>query len=77
MVVESKAEVGAAGEFDCCGHAAVENMLETKVDQSPGKSGGCHAMAPSCAAEKGAGALANGLGAAARRLMKGSVQSLG
>jgi hypothetical protein len=46
------------------------NLLGGKLVQSPGKIGGCHAMAPSCAAEKGAGAAgAKGLG-----LMKGSVQ---
>jgi hypothetical protein len=39
--------------------------------------GGCHAIAPSAAAEKGAGALATGLGIAARELMNGSVQLYG
>jgi len=63
-------EVAAAGRAGCGDHAAAGKLLGAKVDASPGKIGGCHAMAPSCAAEKGAGAA----GAMARELMNGSVQ---
>jgi hypothetical protein len=76
-------ESGAGGGKDDCGFGQGDaaggiggdspgtgNVLGGKLVQSPGKIGGCHAMAPSCAAENGAGAAgAKGFG-----LMKGSVQ---
>jgi hypothetical protein len=64
-------EIEAAG--GAAGHAALEKLLAGKLAQSPGKIGGCHAMAPSCAAENGAIAA----GAMGRGLMNGSVQSSG
>ena len=76
-VVKSGAEVEASGGFDCCGHGPAARVFGAGLDQSPGKIGGCQAIAPSCAAEKGAGAFANGPGALARKLMNGSVQSTG
>jgi hypothetical protein len=68
--MRSVLEVAVAGRVGCRDHADAGKLPGGKFDASPGKIGGCHAMAPSCAAEKGAGIA----GAMARELMNGSVQ---
>jgi hypothetical protein len=66
---------GPPGANGRCGHVAAGKPPGAGADGPFRNIGGCHAIAPRAAAEKGAGALATGLGIAVRELMNGLVQS--